>query len=236
MEISIKCPDCGKTLKVIITDEANKIKNIKSFTKETNWSEIAKQIKSGKAKENFAIGDKIPFTLKNGSNVCAVVAAIEPYNKNEVIFCFDDCISRYNMNEHSINKGGWRDCEMRKYLNTEIYDLLPDELKSVISYRTIVQSIDDDAYISVDKLWLPSKTELGGESNVDIDDVKFPLFNDEKSRVKQIDGEPVCWWERSPYLSHSTTFWIINHSGGYYTVASAPNTYGVCPCFSIRDI
>ena len=233
MQVSIKCPDCGKTLKVTVTtEETKKMKMIKQVLKETTWSEIAEQIKSGKVKEFLSVEDKIPFELKNGQKVCAVVAAVDHYNKNEVIFTFEDCIARHSMNENNTNIGGWKDCKMREYLNNDIYDLLPDDLKEIIKERKIIQRIKDKEYISTDKLWLPSCTELGYKYSVDVDDVQFPLFKDEKSRIKQIDGETVWWWERSPIANNSNYFYIVYYNGYSYNYY-ANYSNGVCPCFSI---
>lgn len=233
MEVSIKCPDCGKTLKVTVTtEETKKMEIIKQISKETTWFEIAEQIKSGKAKEYLSVKDRIPFVLKNGQKVCAVVAAINHYNKNEVIFTLEDCIAKHRMNKNDTNEGGWKDSEMKKYLNNDIYNLLPDDLKGFITERKIIQRIKDKEYVSVDKIWLPSITELGNERSIDVDDIPFPLFEDEKSRIRQIDGETISYWTRSPYATFSTTFYYVGSTGVNYG-GNASHSIGVCPCFSI---
>lgn len=233
MKIKIECPNCKKVLKVtVVSEETKKVELIKQIPVETSWFEITEQIKSGKAKEILSVGDKIPFELLNGQKVCAVVAAIEPYNKNEVVFVFEDCIAKHKMNEENTNKGGWKDCQMRKYLNGDIYNLLPDDLKESIKDRKIVQKLGDKEYVSIDKLWLPSSTELGYKYSVDVDDVHFPLFKDEKSRVRQINGETEWWWERSPGANNSSYFYNVNYFGTSYN-NGAYTSLGVCPCFSI---
>ena len=234
MEVSIKCPDCGKTLKVTVTtEETKKMEIIKQISKETTWFEIAEQIKSGKAKEYLSVKDRIPFVLKNGQKVCAVVAAINHYNKNEVIFTLEDCIAKHRMNKNDTNEGGWKDSEMKKYLNNDIYNLLPDDLKGFITERKIIQRIKDKEYVSVDKIWLPSITELGNERSIDVGDIPFPLFEDEKSRIRQIDGETISYWTRSPGANNSNGFYGVYSPGVYYNGYYASYTNGVCPCFSI---
>lgn len=41
------------------------------------------------------------------------------------------------------------------------------------------------------------------------------------------------WWERSPNVGTTTTFWYVTNNGYSYNGSAASNLYGVCPCFSI---
>ncbi len=40
------------------------------------------------------------------------------------------------------------------------------------------------------------------------------------------------WWERSPYVGYTASFWYVNNNGTNYNYY-ANNSFGVCPCFSI---
>ena len=40
------------------------------------------------------------------------------------------------------------------------------------------------------------------------------------------------WWERSPNVGNTTSFWCVSSYGSNYN-SGANNSYGVCPCFSI---
>ena len=236
MELTINCPDCGKTLKVtVVAEDAPRTEIIRKVATPTTWQEIAEKIKSGKAREFLSVGDIVPFEMKDGQKVNAVVAEIDPYGENEVAFVIEDCISnRHSINKSGSNTGGWRDCEMRKYLNTTIYDLLPDDLKEVIAERTIKQTENDEDLISKDKLWLLSCNEVGLEyDTTDKDDVHFSLFKDERSRIKQQDGETTWYWLRSPNPDYSISFWCVYTSGdGYYI--NVGNSYGVAWGFLVK--
>jgi hypothetical protein len=119
------------------------------------------------------------------------------------------------MNEDCTNEGGWSNSAMREYLNVDIYNLLPDDLKDIIKERKISQIQDGEEYTSIDKLWLLSRTEVfGGDYDTDSNDVHFPLFCDERSRVKQVDSETYWYWLRSPIASSSTSFCIVYNGGG----------------------
>lgn len=228
MEIKVKCPDCGKMLRVTVeTEEMPKVSLIKKQESETTWEDIAAN------KDKLCIGDEVRCKLKNGKVVYAVVAAINPYGDNQIAFVFKDCIGEDQvMNDEATNKGGWRDCKMREYVDTEILALLPDDLKSVIKPRTIKQSVQGEDCESTDNLWLLSYTEVfGGYYSVDVGDVHFPLFDTEGSRVKMNEeGSTWCYWLRS---AGSTNSFRGVYSNGYYYYGSANYSSGVALGFLV---
>lgn len=228
MEIKVKCPDCGKMLRVTVeAEEMPKVSLIKKQESEMTWEDIVAN------KDKFCIGDEVRCQLKNGKVVYAVVAAINPYGDNQIAFVFKDCIGEDQaMNDKATNKGGWRDCKMREYVNTEILALLPDDLKSVIRPRTIKQSVQGEDCESTDSLWLLSYTEVfGGDCSVDVGDVHFPLFDTKGSRVKMNeDGDTWCYWLRSAY---STSGFRYVSGGGNNGSDSAYYSYGVALGFLV---
>lgn len=227
MEIKVKCPDCGKMLRVTVeAEEMPKVSLITKLESETTWEDIVAN------KDKLCIGDEVRCQLKNGTVAYAVVAAINPYGDNQIAFVFKDCIGEdKEMNDEATNEGGWRDCKMRGYVNGEIYDLLPDDLKSVIKPRTIKQSVHGEDCESVDSLWLLSYTEVfGGDYSVDVGDVHFPLFDTEGSRVKMNeDGSTWCYWLRSAY---NTGNFRLVRSGSNHNYG-ANSSYGVALGFLV---
>lgn len=85
-----------------------------------------------------------------------------------LIFLLKDCMKdEHGMNKRMTNKGGWRDSEMRLWLNETIIHMLPDELREMIVPRRIVQTMDGERLESEDKLWLPSFTEMFGKEGAE---------------------------------------------------------------------
>lgn len=228
MEIKVKCPDCGKMLRVTVeAEEMPKVSLIKKQESETTWEDIVAN------KDKLCIGDEVRCQLKNGKVVYAVVAAINPYGDNQVAFVFKDCIGEDQvMNDEATNKGGWRDCKMREYVNTEILALLPDDLKAVIKPRTIKQSVQGEDCETTDSLWLLSYAEVfGGDYSVDVGDVHFPLFDTEGSRVKMNeDGDTWCYWLRS---ADSTYIFRSVNRGGSYSISYVDDSNGVALGFLV---
>lgn len=235
METIIKYPDCGKMLKVTI-EEVNfpSVTLTTPTTRELSWQEVETLVQAGSIK----VGDEINCKLKNGKQVTFVAAAVNPYGDGQVAFVIKDCLSeRHNINNENTNYGGWYSCDMREWLNGEVWKMLPDDLKKVIKTRKILQKINGNVVESKDKLWLLSCKEVTGEdynddNPTDINDVHFPLFCDERSRVKQLDGK-ICWyWLRSP-AAFGSTYFCVFHYTGYASYNYAINSYGVAFGFII---
>lgn len=195
-----------------------------AVTKEITWKDIAAFCESGKAADLLSVGDIISIMLKNGEKMRIAVAGINTYKENEVLFAFKDILSKEApMNEDWTNEGGYEASDMAKYLDTEIFDLLPDDLQAVIKERR------------GHKLWLFSRREVFGEDGRYIcpeDDVHIPYYQDSKNRVKLRDGESDWWWLASPYAADATSFCRVNYYG-YSNFSGASISLGVAPGFCI---
>lgn len=233
----VHCPNCNTAIDV--NDEPMEelvnptVTIMQKRLERSSWADIAEMVRAGYAYRLLEIGDTISFKMKNDTDATFEVAAINPYGKNAVVLVMQNCLpDQQCMDEEYTyaDSGGWKNCKMRKYLNEEIFPLLPDELQSVITTRKIVQKIDGEEYVSEDKLWLPSQTEMFGDcpSNMDVDDVHFPLYKDERSRVKQIGNSTAWYWLRAPCADSSSCVRLVYYSGdlGYY---NASGSSGVAP-------
>lgn len=227
---TIICSNCGTIHEVTILEAPSQdVTLVQHTTQETTWLKIKEEIVKGNAASVLSVGDKIRTVLKNGQTVYFVVAAINPYDTNEVAFVLENCLDNVNlpMNNNGYNKGGWSKCDLRTKLNGEIINLLPDELVAIIKPRKIVQQFKSETLTSVDKLWLLSRTEVFGNAyDTDVNDVHFPLFDTARSRVKNNKGEIEWWWLRSPNASGSTNFCSV-HNGGYSNGSNASGSNGV---------
>ena len=101
--------------------------------------------------------------------------------------------------------GEYSKCDLRKWLNGELYDRLPDDLKQIIIptlKRQIAYTPEYDSYTDevVDKLWIPSFGEVfeGGYPD---------LFSDDESRAMAS-----WWWLRS--ASYNDGFINVYSDGG----------------------
>ena len=203
----------------------------KTITSEIEWNTIKKAQADGKLQELLQVGDELDITLKTGEALTAQAAGT---TENGLRFVLKDCMKDMrSMNKRMTNKGGWRDCEMRLWLNETIFHMLPDELQEIIAPRRIVQTVDGEALESEDKLWLPSFTEMFGKENAegwapaDTDETQLELFATERSRVKEVPGNGTWrYWLRSPNGGSSAGFCAVTSGGGAYCYG-ASSAYGV---------
>ena len=234
MTTTIKCPDCGKMMKVTIEEVALPTVTVtKKTSADSSWAEIAKRIRSGES--DLKVGDEITFADADGDLVTVQVAHLNPYAENEVAFVLKDCWkAEHEMNEENTNDGGWKESAMRKWLNGEVFNSLPEELRSVIKTREVRQDLGGNALsVSYDKLWLLSRKEVADyDAGSDADDIWFEIFDGEKSRVKSYGDQTYPYWLRSPYAGNTAIFQYVG-SDGNVNAYNASNSYGVAFGFLI---
>lgn len=208
----------------------------KQCMKDSTWRELAEAIRSGHAKEVLQLGDEIDITTKRGHAATVQVVHVKD---NEVYFALKDAWEQMAMVD-KISDGkllSWAESNVRKHLQEKVLTDLPDDMAAVISKRTIKQKIGSDVKITEDKLWLLSHTEVFGRDDRaeadDADEFNFDFFDDERSRVKQRNGETDWWWLRTPRSGSSTFFRGVGNNGIAYS-SGATGTYSVCFGFCIK--
>ena len=167
------------------------------------------------------VGDEITETLEDGREVVFVVM-------DYGVIGLKGLLGWHQMNKTWTNKGGWLASDMRRYLNEEVIELLPDDLLAAIKPR----KFGDEE----DRLWLFSEVEIFGEhiwGASDEGDKQLEYFKNPINRVKfDEDGDAVWWWGRSPRASGSNYFCFVNSSGNANT-NNASSSNGVCFGFYI---
>ena len=91
------------------------------------------------------VGDEITETLEDGREVVFVVM-------DYGVIGLKGLLGWHQMNKTWTNKGGWLASDMRRYLNEEVIELLPDDLLAAIKPR----KFGDEE----DRLWLFSEVEI----------------------------------------------------------------------------
>lgn len=168
------------------------------------------------------VGDEITETLRDDSEVVFVVM-------DDGVIGLKNCLGKHYINKDWTNKSGWLASDMRRYLNKEVFALLPDALQAVIVPRLFGTEKDN--------LWLFSETEIFGEhdqteKDPDRGDEQLEYFKTPGNRVKcDAYGDPTWWWERSP--CGPIYFCFVNSGGNADYSYSADSSWGVCFGFYI---
>lgn len=122
------------------------------------------------------------------------------------------------MNDDWSNDGGWKDCKMRKWLNTEVIEnLLPDYLSKEIELVKKGTYCDGRYVVTSDKLWLLSETELFGRSiySKGEEGKQYKFFKYYRNRIKgHLGSDCADWyWERSSLCSYTGYFCLVSGNG-----------------------
>jgi len=159
---------------------------------------------------------------------------------------FNDSVADYYMKEDSSNRGGWEACDMRVFVNNDIFNSLPEELRNIIIETFVVSGhgyLDQNNFMSVDKLYLLSSHEIWGEIDNPVDtaynntrqldyySMKGVTIDNYDDATKYNGSTKLLLWLRSTTWRLSDHF-DMNNSGfmyGYYS--GVP--YGVSPAFRI---
>lgn len=199
-------------------------------TEETNWGQVKELVAAGSLK----VGDEISDNLLTGQKMVYVVADI---TEEEVKFVSKDLLAeRVVWNENGRSTGGFKESDLCRYLNEEVWAILPEELKAVISERECLQIVEGKEERFMLKLWLPSEFEVFGDSWAsEVEEgQQFELFKDPRNRVKfDQDGERAHWWLLSVCAGYSARACIVSGYGGAsdHSCSYAPR---VPVCFSIK--
>ena len=165
---------------------------------------------------------------------------------------FADIITTHAMNTTDINTNGWLASAMRTFVNNDIYNSLPTDLKKgIIDTMTVSGNGSPGGTVtSTDKIFLLASAEVWGEvsshsylNNYDngkdltrqLDYYKSLAITTSKNRDKLIksDGSGNTWWRlRSGYSGNTYYFFCVDKTG---TVSSwnANTAGGVSPAFRI---
>lgn len=203
----------------------------KKRTESTDWAQVAAMAAGG----GLMVGDEIHDELTTGERITYAVAHI---TEKEVLFVSKNCMEqRVEWNESGYNTGGFKESDLCRYLNEVVWNILPEELKAVISERECLQIVDGKEERYPLKLWLPTEYEVFEDdwASEAKEGQQFEIFKDPRNRVKLAgeEGERAGWWLLSVCAGYSTYACFVSHGGGA-DGSSCSAALRVPVCFSIK--
>lgn len=177
---------------------------------ETTWKGLANLIKGGGG--TLKIGDIITEKTLDGEEMDLVVVDMGP---DWARFESKDCLPMevaYNQNNR--NAGGFADSDVKRYLNEEVFNNLPEELRNVIAE---VERKQENGESSLCRLFLPTESELFGDCCYSEDDTynQIEYYKDRRNRIKcnRKGGSPDWYWTASVRSGDSTDCVYVNNYG-----------------------
>ena len=230
-----------------------------------DWETITSVVQSGN-NSAYHVGDTKTVELGNGlgthtlrivNTTSPIECSTEGFSQTACGFVieFADIIATHNMNSESTNVGGWPASEMRTYINTDIYNAIPETIRNAIVETNVVSghgnTTGEENFISTDKLYLLSTHEV--YTNVDGNTSSELTSSDTAyNRTRQLDYYSSIgvtdssysgaikqkndlnskWWLRSATLFNTNSF-NLSDSVGYFSNGGANAQIGVSPAFRI---
>ena len=239
---------CEVTANAVERDTlGNSVPEPVSFASDS-WSTIAANVQAGNT-DKYNVGDTKEVDLGSlGIHIVRISNMSECTTETSETACgfvveFADIITGHAMISTSTNVGGWPASEGRTYINSTIYESLPNDLQNVIVSTKVIsghgKTSGETNFTSTDKLYLLSTKEVWGEALYDTLDTETRQLDYYKNlgvttssyaaAIKQYNGS---WWLRSAY-SGNTYYFINVTDGGYLNTDIAYRSYGISPAFRI---
>ena len=226
-----------------------------------SWNTIAKAVQTNDLR-NYEIGDTKTIDMGTyGTHTLRIANKTTPNECNTTNFSqtacgfvieFSDIITTHNMNntDTDTNVGGWSASSMYTFVNNDIYNALPSDLRSAIIDTTVVSSHgseDTDNFTSTDKLYLLSTAEVWaqGSSNTIIADNardntrQLDYYSNlgtstsnYSGAIKKNGSSDSWWWLRSAISNMYTNFYVVTSDGGWYST-HAFSVGGLAPAFRL---
>ena len=161
------------------------------------------------------------------------------------------------MNSSETNIGGWEKSAMREYVNKDIYETLPDDLKNVIIETNVISGHEKGAsanYKTKDKLYLLAPHEVWEKTTSETSNLEYDTAYDLTRQLdyyawskvtadsyfdveKEYKGTTYAWWFRTAYTYYDNTSFYVASRYGNNGSLSANNTYdrsnGLSPAFRL---
>lgn len=169
--------------------------------------------------DDISTGDQIEIPLGKLGNFTATVQKV---TNDKVLFIFDDYVAKRPMNEDGGNVGGYDMSDLKKWIDTELYNMFPAVLKQRMTGLSI-----------------PTLGEICGwgdewdRDHIEADgDEQLPLMKQRRNRVAYYKNDCAWGWLRNATEKEfsSVAFAGVN-DGGYVAYYGASASYGVRPEF-----
>ena len=221
-----------------------------------SWTTIIANIKAGNTSK-YKVGDTKTIdmgsygthTLRIANTSTTSECSTSGFSQTVCGFVleFTDIITTRIMNSSSTNVGGWPASSMRRFVNNDIYNSLPSNLKNGIIDTTVVSShgsSDSSNFTSIDKLYLLAPKEIYSDGYLSSDTAKYltrqlDYYKNEgvttsnySKAIKMYNSTATIWWLRSAVSSGDRNFFTITNDGNWSGI-NAYTAFGVSPAFRI---
>ena len=241
-----------------ITEGECEIREPKDFSTDS-WETIVEAVEEGNTSK-YNVGDTKDVelegygkhTLRIANKSISDECKKEDFSQSACGFVleFADIITEHVMNDTATNVGGWPATSMKTFVNNDIYNSIPTDLKNAIIDTTVVSghgsTSGETNFTSTDKLYLLSTAEVWAQG-----DLNRISFDTARAATRQLDyytnigvttsncsgakknGIRAPWWKLRTANSYNTASFLLVSIGGSDFSNNANFTNGVSPAFRL---
>ena len=211
--------------------------NFKDNFSDNEWSDIIAACQSRRVPDTWVVGNSKTMIINGVDYQIDIIGKnhddySDGSGKAPLTFQMHDCYAdKEAMNSSSTNSGGWTSCAMRNTHLPAILAMMPTEVQNGIREVNKLTSAGKQSSTiktTADKLFLLSEIEIFGSAKYSKsgEGSQYAYYSAGNSKVKNVSGSAISWWNRSPRSSGSTSFCVVG-SGGIGNYYSASDSRGV---------
>ena len=230
--------------------------NPNSFSTDS-WYTIAKAVKLNNTSK-YSVGDTKTVNMGSyGTHTLRIANTTTPSECSTAGFSqtacgfvleFADIIRTRTMNDTNTNVGGWPATSMRTFVNNDIYNAIPSEIKNAIIDTTVVSGhgsrSGETNFTSTDKLYLLTLKEIYTNSSSSYDAAKDltrtldyytsigVTTSSYSGAIKKNGINASYWWLRAAYSYGTNSFLYVDPKGDWQS-NYANYSRGVAPAFRL---
>lgn len=226
---------CIDGKKVELTPEQLVALGVKSITL-LRLADLLAATRQGRARDTFKVHD----VIEDFGHQFEIIGFDHDKNaehpeRSTVTVMARDLLPERRMHKGSC-PGGWKDTELRKYLNEDFFGSLPIELKAMIQ-PTSRKSNDSkgNIHVTTDLLFLPTESELFGSAICSACEcgVRYEAFATSADRCRFDENGDARWYWTSSANAGSSTAFVAVASYGYVSSSNASNAARAPFCFQL---
>ena len=226
-----------------------------------SWATIIANVKANKISQ-YNVGDTKEVDMGTyGTHTLRIANTSTPSECSTTGFSqtacgfvleFADIITDHAMNDTNTNVGGWPASSMYTFVNNDIYNAIPSEIKNAIIDTTVVSghgsTSGETNFTSTDKLYLLSTAEVWAQGSLNT--IKYDTARDVTRQldyyknlgtstsnysgaIKKNGSSATNWWLRAATSNNTYSFLNVNTNGDWGN-NNAKYTYGVAPAFRLK--
>lgn len=203
---------------------------------DATWTQIIKACQTNRVPDTWNVADQNIMVINGANYIIDIIGKNhDTYTSGgtaPLTFQMHDLYAtKYQMNSSATNSGGYDSTAMHTTHLPAIMNLMPAEVKTAIKQvnkKSSAGSQSSTIETIACNLFLLSEVEIFGSTthSKSGEGTQYAYYKAGNSKIKNLSGSAVSWWERSPFGRDSAFFCCV-YGGGAAGTEDASSSRGV---------